>query len=65
MFNLRYGKMINNSEKEINKFVPKISNLNKNRNTRKEITLLTKFKDIDSEKIKNNSEYEDSEKNEI
>ena len=63
MFNLRYGKMINNSEKEINKFIPKVSNLN--RNTRKEITLLTKFKDIDSEKIKNNSEYEDSEKNEI
>tara|TARA_Y100000813_G_C23941406_1_gene248231 strand:- start:368 stop:559 length:192 start_codon:yes stop_codon:yes gene_type:complete len=63
MFNLRYGKMINNSEKEINKFIPKVSNLN--RNTRKEITLLTKFKDIDSNKIKNNLEYEDSEKNEI
>ena len=62
MFNLRYGKMINNSEKEINKFIPKVSNLN--RNTRKEITLLTKFKDIDSNKIKNNLEYEDSEKNE-
>ena len=55
--------MINNSEKEINKFIPKISNLDKN--IKKEITLLTKFKDIDSKKIKNNSEYEDSEKNEI
>ena len=63
MFNLRYGKMINNSEKKIEKFIPKISNLNKN--TRKEVTSLTKFKDLDSEKIKNNSEYEDSEKNEI
>ena len=61
MFNLRYGKMINNSEKEINKFVPKISNLDKN--TSKKNTMLTKLKN--DKNFNNSPKYNTNEKNEI
>ena len=61
MFNKNYGKVINNSERQINKFVPK-SLFSRSKIVKKKMTFLKK--DIE-EVNKEESDNEDKEKNEI
>ena len=63
MFNRNYGKVINNSERQINKFVPKILfNGGKNKIVKKSFIFLNKNAENEN---KEDTDNEDKEKNEI